>query len=280
MIPPGKTAEQIFNCRKCINCKTNRSNELAYRMEWESKDSKSTIFLTLTYDDQHLPFGTIGNPTLRKDHHQKFIKRLRKAHPKNKIRYRVKGEYGPKTLRPHYHYIIWDISNKQINLIPILWKYGNTKQGYSEQGSIKYMADYITKSGLTKEECQELAIEQEFEHQSSRPTIGAKHLKRLTPSQKLKYNYETRTTQGQKVYIPEYYKKKIFPETKTRKMIGNTIQEKQEHELRLETEREISLAKIQNRKPDLRKARTDLILKNKKSLEVKKYRLQKKKSQN
>ena len=47
--------------------------------------------------------------TLRKRDYQLFMKRLRKAFPNDKIRFYAAGEYGPKTLRPHYHAILFGL---------------------------------------------------------------------------------------------------------------------------------------------------------------------------
>ena len=59
---------------------------------------KENCFLTLTYDDEHLPKGE----KLEKEEMQKFWKRLRKA-TGTKIRYYMAGEYGTEGGRPHYH---------------------------------------------------------------------------------------------------------------------------------------------------------------------------------
>jgi len=55
-------------------------------------------FVTLTYNDENLPYGE----TLHRSDFQKFIKRLRK-NTGRKIRLFYCGEYGDDTLRPHYH---------------------------------------------------------------------------------------------------------------------------------------------------------------------------------
>jgi len=55
-------------------------------------------FVTLTYDDDNLPYGE----TLHRPDFQKFVKRLRKNTGGN-IRLFYCGEYGDDTLRPHYH---------------------------------------------------------------------------------------------------------------------------------------------------------------------------------
>lgn len=61
------------------------------------------MFITLTYDDEHLP----KNGTLNKKHFQDFMKRYRKAIAPKKIRFYHCGEYGDKKRRPHYHALIF-----------------------------------------------------------------------------------------------------------------------------------------------------------------------------
>jgi hypothetical protein len=60
-------------------------------------------FITLTYNDEHLPAGK----TLVKADFQKFMKRLRKQFGKG-IRYFHCGEYGDVNGRPHYHACIFN----------------------------------------------------------------------------------------------------------------------------------------------------------------------------
>lgn len=54
-------------------------------------------------------------PTLRKRHYQLFFKRLRKWYGKP-IRYFGTGEYGSKTQRPHYHFIIFGLKLDDLKL--------------------------------------------------------------------------------------------------------------------------------------------------------------------
>lgn len=63
------------------------------------------MFLTLTYNEDHLPYGG----TLVPDHLKLFWKRLRKAIAPAKIRYYACGEYGEKLSRPHYHAIVFGL---------------------------------------------------------------------------------------------------------------------------------------------------------------------------
>lgn len=81
------------------------------RLTDEAKRATSTFFLTLTYDEANMPrkrtkkHGTFG--VLKKLDIQNFLKRLRNHYEPNEIRYYCLGEYGPNTLRPHYHLILF-----------------------------------------------------------------------------------------------------------------------------------------------------------------------------
>ena len=85
-------------CGKCIGCRLDYSRKWAIRCVLEAQMHKENCFLTLTYDDEHLPKGE----KLEKEEMQKFWKRLRKA-TGTKIRYYMAGEYGTEGGRPHYH---------------------------------------------------------------------------------------------------------------------------------------------------------------------------------
>lgn len=70
----------------------------------EAQLHKNNTFITLTYDDQNLPWdGSLVPP-----HFTKFMKRLRKHLAPKPIRFYHAGEYGDQLSRPHYHAIIFN----------------------------------------------------------------------------------------------------------------------------------------------------------------------------
>lgn len=97
------------SCGKCAACKCDYSRDWANRMILELQDHQDAMFLTLTYNDAHLPISPQGFPTLVKRDVQLFLKRLRKYLGDKRIRYYFAGEYGTNTHRPHYHAIIYGI---------------------------------------------------------------------------------------------------------------------------------------------------------------------------
>lgn len=66
---------------------------------FESQFHGENSFVTLTYDEAHMPFP----PSLQYSDFQKFMKRLRKDFPDRKLRFFMCGEYGSENFRPHYH---------------------------------------------------------------------------------------------------------------------------------------------------------------------------------
>lgn len=94
----------VIPCGQCIACRVRRAQEWSARLwlEWRMSRAPS-CFLTLTYDDDHLP----SDRSLRVEDYQLFLKRLRKLLEPLKIRYYCAGEYGSQLERPHYHLLIF-----------------------------------------------------------------------------------------------------------------------------------------------------------------------------
>lgn len=120
-------------CGQCLGCRLDYSRQWANRCMLELEYHDVAWFVTLTYNDEHLPMSAYGDPetgeaydcyTLDKRDFQLFMKRLRKAFPDDQIRYYACGEYGSKGFRPHYHAIIYGLHLD--DLVP--WE--NTPQGH------------------------------------------------------------------------------------------------------------------------------------------------------
>lgn len=99
----------IIPCGKCLGCRLDKSKTWGLRGLLESKQWKNNCFITLTYNEEHLP----KDKSLHKEDIQDFLKRLRKHYKgiqpriwKNKIEYPIRyfysGEYGEKG-RCHFH---------------------------------------------------------------------------------------------------------------------------------------------------------------------------------
>lgn len=141
-------------------------------------------FVTLTYNDEHIPLGE----TLVKKDLRNFFKRLRK-NTGLKIKFFASGEYGEKYDRPHYHAIIFgidpsdhilDLDNrdpKRRGLIlegPVLdaWtlrgeKLGDCTIGVVTSDSARYVAGYIHKKfGVPRDFYKSQDLETPFQAQS------------------------------------------------------------------------------------------------------------------
>lgn len=103
-------------CGKCLGCRLDYSRQWADRCMLELQDHEESYFCTFTYDEKHVPVSFYADEktgealkclTLRKEDMQKFFKRLRKDG--QKVRYYMCGEYGDRTMRPHYHAIIYGL---------------------------------------------------------------------------------------------------------------------------------------------------------------------------
>lgn len=91
-------------CGTCLECRIQHARQWADRCVLEAKHYKDNYFVTLTYDDDFLP----DHNSLEPRDLQLFLKRLRKAFPKTKIRFLACGEYGDTSFRPHYHLILFN----------------------------------------------------------------------------------------------------------------------------------------------------------------------------
>lgn len=95
-------------CGKCIECKQQQASMWSDRCVFEAMQHEHNYFITLTYDDIHIPL----DGCLHQEHMQKFIKRLRKYFVKKlnqrDIRYFYVGEYGSSSMRCHWHLILFN----------------------------------------------------------------------------------------------------------------------------------------------------------------------------
>lgn len=93
-------------CGCCDGCKLERSRQWAVRCMHEASLYEQNAFITLTYNDEHLP---LYNDLDYRDF-QLFMKRLRKRFTGRKIRFFMCGEYGENNGRPHFHACLFNIS--------------------------------------------------------------------------------------------------------------------------------------------------------------------------
>ena len=202
---------QRLPCGQCIGCRLDYSKEWATRCVCESKLWKENYFVTLTYDEDHLPIrselinkdtgqiytnpGDWGSCLEPKDM-QKFIKDLRRYwkyhYNHDNIRFFYCGEYGEKGKRAHYHIILFNLPIPQDHLdylfanenfeplyrcdiIEKLWGKGIVTVGEVTFSSSAYVARYITKKQKGHEALDDYLKTgriPEFVNMSRKPGIG------------------------------------------------------------------------------------------------------------
>lgn len=128
-------------CGKCLGCFINRRRKWTLRIYLESLCWYDVLFTTLTYSPENLPAD--GNLVPR--HLQLFLKRLRRRLAPARIRFFACGEYGTKSLRPHYHLILFGVSLSHQDIINDCWDYGFTYSKVADKKSMEYVAGYVTK---------------------------------------------------------------------------------------------------------------------------------------
>lgn len=196
-------------CGKCPVCKKRRAAQWAFRLSIEDRQHTESHFVTLTYSDENLPRDDCGYPTLLKSDLQKYFKRLRYISGKGvDVKYFACGEYGTHTSRPHYHAIVYGVSQDDI---VAAWRLdgkniGHVHIGSTSQASARYVANYLCKSLATG-----LNYSQEKEFQVMSKGLGKAY---LTPEvykwhQENAANYLAAIGKV-KQSLPRYYKDKIF----------------------------------------------------------------------
>ena len=133
-------------CGKCPSCRANERTEWIFRLKQEYKVSAFSLFVTLTYDNAHIPLDFSVN----KRDVQLFLKRFRKRLGKIKCRYYIVSEYGDHTHRPHYHGLFFfeqtfEDKKKLYDDITESWQNGFCDFGDVEEGSIVYCTKYCLK---------------------------------------------------------------------------------------------------------------------------------------
>lgn len=221
-------------CGQCIGCRERRARDWAIRCMHEASLYKRNCFITLTYNDSHLP----ADRSLCYDDFQKFMKRLRKAHKGHQsladgtypIRFYMAGEYGENFGRPHYHACIFnfDFEDKVLlrrapsgellyrsKMLESLWEFGFSSVGSVTFKSAAYVARYINKK-VTGKIAQDHYLYMdpdtgelhdrvpEFNKMSLKPGIGADWLVKYKTDV---FPRDYIISDGHKLPVPRYYSK-------------------------------------------------------------------------
>lgn len=197
-------------CGQCIGCRLEYSRQWAIRIMLEAKQYEFNWFITLTYDNDHLPEiresvdcdenGEITNyymmNTLVPRDLELFMKRFRqlvkrKFNWNEPVRFYACGEYGDESSRPHYHLCIFNCpfpdlrkSKCKAHTDNLLFESELLDEAWQHRGlavigeltfeSAAYTARYMMKKrkGKDADWYEKRNVEPEFVRMSRRPGIG------------------------------------------------------------------------------------------------------------
>lgn len=219
-------------CGACIGCHMDRSMSWSLRCRHEAAMWTHNCFLTLTYDDEHLPWhGSLSTTEPRR-----FIRYLRRkmsgvevapdGSGKRPIRFFGCGEYGTRRARAHYHLLLFNVRFDDVakygsetytsSLVSELWRKGTHLLGTLTPASASYVAGYALKKvsawqreskyGAVNYETGEFVQRvPEFAMMSLKPPIGYYWYE--------KYKSELRSgfvvVDGKEVAVPRLYRDKL-----------------------------------------------------------------------
>lgn len=157
----------LLPCGKCVPCLKARTSSWQIRLMEHEKKANTAYFVTYTYAPEFVHVTPNGFMTLSPVRYQMnkkqqmvnigndmtlYFKRLRKEHDKMKhiegwqpLKYYCVGEYGAKSKRPHYHAIVFNVSEYHIKQS---WNYGTVHVLPVTARSVAYTLKYISKDSI------------------------------------------------------------------------------------------------------------------------------------
>ena len=226
------------------------------------------MFITLTYDDKHLPI----DESLNVKHFQKFMKAYRNKITPHKIRFFHCGEYGEENRRPHYHAIIfghqfedltkWTETLSTSDQLAEIWQNGFTSIGNVTLESATYVSKYILKkiTGTPAQEHyshitrygEQVSLTPEYTTMSRRPGIASSWYQTFKEDI---YPDNFISVQGNKIQVPKYYQNKFKEESpheyeklRRQQKIDANKRRKDNTKRRLQDREKCAIARITKRK--------------------------------
>lgn len=214
--PNGRGAKDRINvpCGRCAFCLINRREDWTIRLIEEAKNYLNTSFITLTYADENLKYGSGNMATLDKQDLQLFFKRLRKKKP---FRYYSVGEYGTKTFRPHYHIIAFGLDRNDIGLIDSAWSIGNITVTDINIRRLVYTTKYHVNRGVYPTGCAP-----PFALMSRKPGIGFSYVDKMREYHEGDIERAHYQLNEYKKKLPRYFKNKLYTDVE-RQRIADTF---------------------------------------------------------
>lgn len=223
--PGGNDVPIALPCGQCIGCRLDRARSWAIRLQLESQQHLDNSFVTLTYDEDHIPHGDTVVP----EHLTGFVKNLRNRFRSKRFRFYGVGEYGGKFDRPHYHLILFGLAFpdarehsrrdgivlNRSRILESIWTEGISSVQQVTMEVAAYVAKYAVKRitgdkafdhySWVDEQTGELHQRHpEFARMSRRPGIGHEWLKKYYTDV---YPKGYVTSKGMKFPPPEYFNK-------------------------------------------------------------------------
>ena len=228
----------LVPCGKCLACRINRRREWTVRLLNEEIYSSSSFFVTLTYDNEHLPLDKNGNPCVCKRDVQLWLKRLRKKFGSG-IRYFLNSEYG-ELGRPHYHAIIFNLpptfapdshsiirfsdGHKSISFhshsFQQIWGKGDVEYSEATKERCGYCAKYfVDRKEIDSSLVPNFSLISKGTKFNKLGGIGSRYAEAI--KSKVRYNQSVsmiHPSSGKYVAIPRLYRNKIYSEEERQKM--------------------------------------------------------------
>lgn len=185
-------------------------------------------FVTLTYDDNHLPIavkpmeknGLLIESTLRKEDSQKYMRTMRRHLQRAPIKdrekintnysYIIAGEYGEEGLRPHIHIVVIGVdADTWAKYSRTVWTKGTQKiETLKGTSGINYVTAYFSQS-VNRKEAERIFNEYGIEPPYISKSRGmadeyiTKHL------DEIRENGARYTTRGKKIPLPRAIREKL-----------------------------------------------------------------------
>lgn len=260
-------------CGSCVGCRLERARQWAMRCVDEASLYLENSFITLTFNEEHLPL----NRSLDVCIFQKFMKRLRKEVSPVRIRFFHCGEYGPKNGRPHYHSLIFNYgfpdrvyfgltsSGEKIYRsvqLERVWPFGYSSVADLTFGSAAYVARYhlkkvgsvVSDNHYVNKKSGEV-LSPEYVTMSRRPGIGAGWFKKFKSDV---YPFDSRVIKGIDTKPCKYYDSlyevsdpESFRDVKLERLVCAAAQKDDNTEDRLLVKEQVKLAQISNLRSSL-----------------------------
>lgn len=175
----------MIGCGECEGCRMEYSRQWAMRCSLEASLHEANYFVTLTYDEEHLPTNSYSvkfnketgeithdgySHPLNSYHLRQFLTKLRRHYEYyydwHGIRQYSAGEYGSKSGRPHYHLLLFNcpifdlqLHHRNFEGSPLytsetlskLWPHGFVIVGELTFKSAAYVSRYVLKKQKGKQ---------------------------------------------------------------------------------------------------------------------------------